>query len=364
MTIHRYRSDDASAPTLNGQAGSLIDVLKACLVDGYGAKAGAGWTLEIAEVANNNKILLRNNSVSGTGRFFRIKDDGVLYSGHGGNVNQIATIVGCESYTDIDNLSGNFPNVDGSDVSDNATYYGQSFIKCNSNNNAGPYPWEIVADDRTCIFRSVYSESGKTDPYDATFTDTEGYNVVIFGDFNPLNDVADAHACWILANHFTTSASASSFYAATNDLHPATQVNGKYINRGLEGNPGAIEARWGVRPEMVDGGYQGGLSINSNQYYEHYPSPRTGGVIIQDIYIAENTNAVERTWKHTYYEHGLRGIARGIKGCPHGFMSVQTNRLGALGDTFVKDGRTYLLSPLGVSGQNCLSVIDLTGPWT
>lgn len=44
MTWRTYRWDDASAPSLNASAGSLVALLKAVLVDGYGAKAAAGWT--------------------------------------------------------------------------------------------------------------------------------------------------------------------------------------------------------------------------------------------------------------------------------------------------------------------------------
>lgn len=40
-----YRSTDTSAPTLNGATGSLVTVLTAILVNGYGSKAAAGWTL-------------------------------------------------------------------------------------------------------------------------------------------------------------------------------------------------------------------------------------------------------------------------------------------------------------------------------
>lgn len=40
-----YRSTDASAPTYNpALAGALITVLDACLVNGYGSQAAAGWT--------------------------------------------------------------------------------------------------------------------------------------------------------------------------------------------------------------------------------------------------------------------------------------------------------------------------------
>src|SRR5260370_11351485 len=44
MTVTIYRSSDGYASTLSGVAGSLISLLDAVLVNGYGAKAAAGWT--------------------------------------------------------------------------------------------------------------------------------------------------------------------------------------------------------------------------------------------------------------------------------------------------------------------------------
>lgn len=44
MPVTVYRSTDAGAPVLSNSNGSLIAVLKACLVDGYSSKASAGWT--------------------------------------------------------------------------------------------------------------------------------------------------------------------------------------------------------------------------------------------------------------------------------------------------------------------------------
>ncbi|WP_297486902.1 MULTISPECIES: hypothetical protein [Pseudomonadota] len=38
MTVTIYSSKDASAPALTGIAGSLVAVLDACLVNGYGTK--------------------------------------------------------------------------------------------------------------------------------------------------------------------------------------------------------------------------------------------------------------------------------------------------------------------------------------
>jgi hypothetical protein len=40
-----YQSTDASAPVLTGQVGGMLTVLDACLVNGYGAKSAAGWTI-------------------------------------------------------------------------------------------------------------------------------------------------------------------------------------------------------------------------------------------------------------------------------------------------------------------------------
>jgi hypothetical protein len=38
-----FRASDASAPTLNGNAGSLVAVLDGCLVNGYGSQTALGW---------------------------------------------------------------------------------------------------------------------------------------------------------------------------------------------------------------------------------------------------------------------------------------------------------------------------------
>jgi len=45
MPVRVYRSTDPEAPVLSGTVGSLINVLRACLVDGYGTQAPAGWSM-------------------------------------------------------------------------------------------------------------------------------------------------------------------------------------------------------------------------------------------------------------------------------------------------------------------------------
>lgn len=69
------RSSDAGAPALSGQAGSLVALLRALLVNGYGtgpnAKAGFGWTQAFL---GTNEVVFRNSPVSGSGHFLRVMD--------------------------------------------------------------------------------------------------------------------------------------------------------------------------------------------------------------------------------------------------------------------------------------------------
>lgn len=77
----RY-SDDAGAPVLSGQLGSLVSLLDAVLVNGYGMapndKPGLGWT--IVWSATNRRVY-RNDAVLGTGLYLHVDDNG---SGTGG----------------------------------------------------------------------------------------------------------------------------------------------------------------------------------------------------------------------------------------------------------------------------------------
>lgn len=74
MTTTRiYKSTDSSAPVLTGQASSLIDLLDACLVNGYGAKTAAGWT---KPYTGTNKAAFRNSvAAGGTGMYLRVDDN-------------------------------------------------------------------------------------------------------------------------------------------------------------------------------------------------------------------------------------------------------------------------------------------------
>ena len=77
-TVTTYSSADASAPVLTGQAGSLVALLDACLVNGYGSKAAAGWTIPFTAV--NKRVYQSGNNLA-CPSVVLIIDDGTAAAG-------------------------------------------------------------------------------------------------------------------------------------------------------------------------------------------------------------------------------------------------------------------------------------------
>lgn len=95
-----YRWDDPGAPQLtNRKPSEIINVLKKCLVEGYGTKTPLGWTLEF-EDAPNFKAAFRNNvAAGGSGGYVQCK------SSNGTDGSNIAvSMTPAKSMTDIDTL--------------------------------------------------------------------------------------------------------------------------------------------------------------------------------------------------------------------------------------------------------------------
>lgn len=77
MTVRVYRSTDASAPQLvNGAAGSIIAILDACLVNGYGSKTAAGWTKPFT----GTNIACFRQGVGSNSRYLQVTDSNADYA--------------------------------------------------------------------------------------------------------------------------------------------------------------------------------------------------------------------------------------------------------------------------------------------
>lgn len=101
MTVIVYKSTDSSAPVLYGAADSLNALLKACLVDGYGSKAAAGWTSPYYDSATKTRVFLTGG---GNTAYLRVLDNGQSAGGA-----KEARIIGYESMSAHDTGTGLFP---------------------------------------------------------------------------------------------------------------------------------------------------------------------------------------------------------------------------------------------------------------
>lgn len=320
MTVRVYRSTDPGAPnSLTGQIGSLIPILDACLVNGYGAgpdlKVGAGWTKEYSAT---NKAAYRGGT--GNRLFFRIDDANPF----GGNNNNIAGVRGYEAMTGIDTATGPFPLV--------STHpNGNRWQKHNTNNNATPRPWLVVADERTCWF---LDNAGGFESNSVHVGDLFG-----FGEL--LSDKSgDPWASFIAAG---SSAITDIFFwqMLQNSLENvvASSVSRAIVCRDHLGTA--------ATPHNFACFARGWDSANpGNSSSIPYPDPVSGGLRWE--------NKVPVT---------CAGVIRGrLPGIGYPLHNVPL----APGDTFTADGKTWLvIHPTRVTGgaNNSQVFIDITGPW-
>lgn len=95
-----YSSSDPGAPQLSGTVGSLVALLDAVLVDGYGtgasAKAGAGWSKAFTA---GSKRAYRNDPVAGSGFYLQVDDSGAVGDARQALVRGFASLTGFDTGT-------------------------------------------------------------------------------------------------------------------------------------------------------------------------------------------------------------------------------------------------------------------------
>jgi len=131
MSVREYASSDVGAPQLTGEVGSLLAVLKAVLVNGYGAKVAAGWSVLFE---STNVAVLKQGA--GNQYVLRVDD-----SGPGAGGAREARIRGGEGASDVNTLINPFPT-----ASQAANGW---FARKSATLDATPRVWYIIADAAT-----------------------------------------------------------------------------------------------------------------------------------------------------------------------------------------------------------------------
>jgi len=280
----QYDSTDASAPTLSGTVGTLITVLDAVLVNGYGSKSPAGWT---KPYSGTNKAAYRAGA--GLLHYSRIQDDGPGV--HGGREARLTNYI---TMSDVDTGTGQNP------TNYNAAGYGYATIRKSASADSTTRTWRVFADNRTVY---IFIQTGDV---------ASRWHGFSFGEFYS-NITYDSARTYVVGN--IQEAGTTGDYNGLALHHKINQTSNCFsFCRGYTG-VGA----------PVLGGMSGDRSVSpsSGLHLEGgvpWPNPIDGGVYLAPLYLYEQSNRV------------IRGTLRGFWHFCHAVSNVND------GDTFTGSG--------------------------
>lgn len=291
-----YRSTDASAPTVSGTAGDLVNLLDKCLVDGYGSQAGAGWTKPYT--ATNRRAY--KNGTGSTGLYWRVRDDA---GGTGGA--KEALIRGFESMSDVNTGSNPFPTSAQSALTDNSLV-----IRKSAAADATTRPWIVIADAKTCY---VFIQSGDQ---------ANTYYAAAFGDFYSVvsGEVWNAllHA---RSSENSSTAGSSDLDSCSNNM--ATSGLGSFLVRQYSGAVGsASQARTSTWNQTI---------LGSGSSLPIYPNIADNSIYLSRVFLNASSNS-------------LRGYMRGFWAWMHNLGVNDGDTFNGAGDLA---GKTFLIIKFG-----------------
>lgn len=257
-----FQSTDSDAPKLTNKSGSLIALLDACLIDGYGSKKPLGWE---KAYSGSNSAAYRSTNVSSNRHFLRVENSTTKY----------ATVMGCRSMSAIDDVSDSFA------YPDNFSRFG--YIEQVQSTNAGK--WFLIGHDKafTLLVSSI----------DGGFSEC-----LIFGDFPT-----------VVPNDTGNTLFYSGHYHDYEYHYPIGMVtNNYYINDSYARNM-LIAKHWDGTPKAVSANLISLMLHDS--CHAPYPDRITGGLQAAECYLLESNNQGNNT---TVFD-SIRGLLAGFFKC-------------------------------------------------
>ena len=275
-----YSSSDSGAPTLNGLTGSLLSVLDACLVNGYGTKIAAGWTKPLPNTSSYGCYK------QGTGSLFYLF---AYDAGSGSAAGTEAQMSGWDSITSIVNgsVTGNnpFPTYGqltigpGTGSASGAVIYRKSIAP-----NATARTWIVFADSSSLYMFSISGDSGGT------------YTGFSFGDFYSLRSGSvDTSRCLIIGRSVISSSTITSDKLdVLSTSNPMTATAGHFAAHTFSGASGSITLS--KHGDGIKGGASGSL-CGVIQYLNSVDN----GLYISPVWIVETAIASVRGRMRGFY---------------------------------------------------------------
>lgn len=266
-----YSSSDAAGPgLLTGAAGTLIALLKACLVDGYAGHAAPApaWSQPVATAGNIGSF----KTGAGSQMSFVLNDNGPNVT----STFKEAWVTGWESVAGVGapvgTGSGQFP------TPAQQLTTGHGVIRKSASADGTGRAWFLYADSYTAI---LFVAPGDT---------VGAYSGFYFGDIFSLKGATDTYRCALIAG-------ASENSANTEPLSTLTQINaatlGHFMARTLGGGGTSITI-----------GKHGNGSIQS--------SATVPDGLVQTPNSADNSYIFEPCWVHENSASIRRGRLRGL----------------------------------------------------
>lgn len=386
-SVKYFHSGMAGAPVMSGTVGSLLAVLDACLVNGFGLK-----TVNSLVVSNNVATATINtghsaevdtvveiagatpSGLNGQWKVTAVSGNSVSWE-TSGIANQTATgtislklagagwvkefseanlgayrspnilgtrmylrvndtnarnarVIGYESMSDIDTGTGLFPSA--------SQRSGGSYWPKSQSADATRREWILIADDRMFYFARAYRSDFP-----------EGYQIGVFGDFLSAKS-GDAYGCVLNGIGFDNSTGGP--YSADNfSTGHGSAVAEVYAPKSYTGIGTSVQMGKNF-PLITFNGVENQSGYASNGLV--FPNPEDGGLYVVPHYLLEiNPNSI-------------RGVSPGFYCSPQRFnTNVLPARETVTGVTALPGKKLKVITSLQYSGTGTPCFVDITGPW-
>lgn len=312
-----YQNTDGSAPSVDGTAGSLVALLEACLVAGYGAKAAAGWTraFPAGPIAGVTKAAFQQGAGS-NGMYLRVQDDGP-----GAGTFKEARITGYETMSDVDTGTNPFPS-----AAQGVGGVAMVVARKSTALSAVARDWIVFADSRTAyvLIKSEVAVGVAGD-----------YSCFCFGEFYSFQQ-NDPYRVFISGRISEDSAAPQSDTFVRSDQFVNAQTLGHFMPRGHNGTYGPINL--GKTSDQIK---NGGLGAGFGSV--PYTNPSDGGLYLAPYWVSDGVTAPVQ---------GLRGRLRGLWNFLHPVASVNDRDTVSGGASGELAGKTFIfIKNIGSNAQ-------------
>lgn len=265
-----YTSGDASAPSLTGAASSLVTLLDAVLVTGYGTQPPAGWSKPFG---NSGNFGCYRNSALGSNRCLVINDNGPNVT----STFREARASGFEFLTSVSTGTGQFPDPA---QSQGVSPFGFVVIRKSLTADSVARQWIILADAFTFYLFVLTGDSATN------------YYAFSFGDIFSMAGAVDKYRCFIAGRSSENSGSANADNLPTlSTLASASIVN--FMTRSYTGNGASITVS--KHGDVVKGGVSLAGALPS-------PNLSDNSIYISPIWVSESVNSVIRGRLRGFYQ--------------------------------------------------------------